>query len=98
MATDARFDVPEDLAVRVPAEAMAATAAGLFESVGMEPAAARRAADPLIYADLRGIDSHGVSNMFPFYLQWLGSGIRDLLLWLLLKLEGGNDEEAARVA
>ena len=24
--------------------------------------------------------------------------IRDLLLWLLLKLEGGNDEEAARVA
>ena len=74
MATDARFDVPEDLAVRVPADAMAATAAGLFGSVGMEPEAARRAADPLIYADLRGIDSHGVSNMFPFYLQWLGSG------------------------
>ena len=74
MATDTRFDVPDELAVRVPAEAMAATAAGLFEAVGMSPSDARRAADPLIYADLRGIDSHGVSNMFPFYLQWLSSG------------------------
>src|SRR5688500_98264 len=74
MATDTRFDVPDELAVRVPAEEMAATAAGLFEAVGMSTSDARRAADPLIYADLRGIDSHGVSNMFPFYLQWLSSG------------------------
>ena len=35
---------------------------------------AARAADVLVYADLRGIDSHGVSNMFPFYVHWLSSG------------------------
>jgi LDH2 family malate/lactate/ureidoglycolate dehydrogenase len=74
MATDARFDVPADLAVRVPAEVMAATAAGLFEALGMTADDARLAAEPLIYADLRGIDSHGVSNMFPFYVQWLSGG------------------------
>lgn len=74
MATDARFDVPEAIAVRVPADAMAATATALFASLGMDDRQAARAADVLVYADLRGIDSHGVSNMFPFYVQWLSSG------------------------
>jgi LDH2 family malate/lactate/ureidoglycolate dehydrogenase len=74
MATDRRFDVPESVAVRISAAAMKATAASLFVAVGMSDADAERAADVLIYADLRGIDSHGVSNMFPFYVQWLSSG------------------------
>lgn len=74
MATDPRFDVPAELAVRVPPAAMTATAAALFEALGMTAEHAGRAADVLVYADLKGIDSHGVSNMFPFYRTWLQSG------------------------
>jgi L-2-hydroxycarboxylate dehydrogenase (NAD+) len=74
VATDPRFDVPSSVAVRVPAEAMAATATSLFAALGLSAEHAARAADVLVYADLRGIDSHGVSNMFPFYVQWLSSG------------------------
>lgn len=74
MATDARFDVPADLAVRVPEAAMRATATGLFEALGLTAEHAADAADVLLYADLRGIDSHGVSNMFPYYVQYLQSG------------------------
>ncbi|MPY96198.1 MAG: Ldh family oxidoreductase [Acidimicrobiia bacterium] len=77
MATDARFDVPADLAVRVPEATMRATARSLFQALGMRPQDADRAADVLLYADLRGIDSHGVANMFPFYVQWLRSGHLD---------------------
>jgi LDH2 family malate/lactate/ureidoglycolate dehydrogenase len=74
MATDSRFDVPAAVAVRVPADDMRSTAASLFGAVGLSERAAERAADVLVYADLRGIDSHGVSNMFPFYVHWLTTG------------------------
>lgn len=74
MATDPRFDVPDSVAVRVPAGAITATAASLFVALGLSEEHAARAADVLVYADLRGIDSHGVSNMFPFYVTWLDSG------------------------
>jgi len=69
MAED-RFTVPDDIAVRVDEAAMRATAENIFEAVGMSAADAAQAADVLLYADLRGIDSHGVSNMFPIYLYW----------------------------
>ena len=35
---------------------------------------ARQDADALLYADVRGIDSHGVSNMMPIYVAMLESG------------------------
>jgi LDH2 family malate/lactate/ureidoglycolate dehydrogenase len=65
---DERFQVPEEIAVRVDAEDMRATVEGIFQSVGAPEADARRSVDVLIYADLRGIDSHGVSNMTPLYV------------------------------
>ena len=74
MATDPRFDVPAELAVRVAATDMRATATNLFAALGMSGERAAQAAAPLMYADVRGIDSHGVSNMFPFYVNWLKSG------------------------
>jgi L-2-hydroxycarboxylate dehydrogenase (NAD+) len=77
MSTDPRFDVPAEIAVRASPAAMAATAANLFEAVGMDAGAAVRAADVLLYADRRGIDSHGVSNMFPYYVDWLTTGFRN---------------------
>ncbi len=69
-----RFTVPDDIAVRVPEGAMRATVEAVFVAVGMPAADAAQAADTLLYADLRGIDSHGVSNMFPFYMRWLDEG------------------------
>lgn len=36
---------------------------------------AKHASDALLYADLRGIDSHGVSNMLPKYVSGLRSGV-----------------------
>lgn len=74
MATDPRFDVSPDIAVRVDADAITRAAAGLFEGMGMPPGAASAAAEVLVYADLRGVDSHGVSNMFPLYRQWFAEG------------------------
>ena len=58
-----RFQVPEDIAVRVPQEDMRAAVESIFTTLGMPGSDAAAAADVLIYADIRGIDSHGVSNM-----------------------------------
>ncbi|MGH1492389.1 MAG: Ldh family oxidoreductase [Acidimicrobiales bacterium] len=70
-----RFTVPDDIAVRVPQEAMRTTVENIFGSQGLSDEAATQAADTLIYADLRGIDSHGVSNMFPIYMHWFDEGV-----------------------
>ena len=44
-----------------------------------------RCADTLLYADLRGIDSHGVSNLMPSYLERLKNGFVNPApkLWML---------------
>jgi L-2-hydroxycarboxylate dehydrogenase (NAD+) len=69
-----RFTVPENIAVRVDQAAMRSTVENIFEGVGMPRTDAEQAADTLLYADLRGIDSHGVSNMFPIYMHWFREG------------------------
>ncbi len=69
-----RFTVPDDVAIRVSQEAMRTTVENIFVSQGLTHNDAAQAADTLIYADLRGIDSHGVSNMFPIYMHWFKEG------------------------
>jgi len=69
-----RFKVPDDLAVRVAPEAMQATIAALFAAHGVPRGDAEQMADVLVYADVRGIDSHGASNMPRRYLTWLERG------------------------
>ena len=69
-----RFKVPDDIAVRVAPDAMRATVSSLFVALGMSEADAAQSADVLVYADTRGIDSHGVSNMTPRYVSWLKKG------------------------
>lgn len=69
-----RFRVPEDIAVRIDSEDMRATVEGIFQHLGVPEADAVRSADALIYADLRGIDTHGVSNMMPYYVHAMKSG------------------------
>ena len=69
-----RFKVPENIAVRVPPAAMRAAVEDIFAALGMSRANAAKCADPLLYADVRGIDSHGVSNMMRPYVAGLKGG------------------------
>lgn len=69
-----RFRVPDDVAVRVGAGSMRRTMTALFAALRMPPVEAERAAEVLVYADLRGIDSHGVSNMTRLYVAGLKAG------------------------
>ena len=62
------FHVSDDIAVRVQAPDMHATIVNMFLTLGVPEADAKRSADTLLYADLHGIDSHGVSNMMRFYV------------------------------
>ncbi len=70
----ARFKIPEHLISRVPADEMREAAADLFMASGMPEDDARQSAEVLVWSDLRGIDSHGVSNMMVFYLRGLKDG------------------------
>ncbi len=69
-----RFKVPDDIAVRVKQEDMRHVVEGIFKSFEMPEAEAEAAADVLMYADIRGIDSHGVSNMMRAYVAGFRAG------------------------
>lgn len=60
--------------VVVPADALRATTAALLERAGMDADDAGTVADALVAADLRGVETHGVSNMLRKYLEWLAAG------------------------
>ena len=66
-----RFHVPPDIEVRVPQDDMRATVEDIFLKMGVPSEDATQAADVLVYADVRGIESHGVSNMMRFYVSGL---------------------------
>jgi LDH2 family malate/lactate/ureidoglycolate dehydrogenase len=80
------FKVPPEHAVRVPEGVMRATVEDMFQSLGMPEADARQATDVLLYADIRGIDSHGVSNMMRAYVAGLRAGhIKAAPKWTLAR-------------
>ncbi len=63
-----RFKVPEEVAVRVDEQVMRQAVEGIFKAFEMPNADAEASADVLLYSDIRGIDSHGVSNMMRAYV------------------------------
>ncbi len=63
-----QFKVSHDDAEFVQGDDLKKTAAGIFEKMGVEPGDAQLGADVLVLADLRGVDSHGVSNMLKSYI------------------------------
>ena len=69
-----RFHVPEDIAIRVPQENMRATLVDLFTKLNMPLSDAELSADVLMYADIRGVESHGVSNMVRSYVAGFQEG------------------------
>ena len=69
-----RFHVSESEAVRLGADDVRAVTEAIFDRMGLSQADAARSADVLIYADLKGIDTHGISNMLRMYVQGYQTG------------------------
>lgn len=60
--------------VRVPVDELVNLVAGILARAGLPPEDARVAADVLVRADMRGIESHGVSRLRGYYLDGLREG------------------------
>ena len=69
-----RFRVPIEDQVRVSEAALRRTVAAVFEKMGETPEDAALGADVLVSTDLRGVETHGVSNMLRNYVQLYGEG------------------------
>ena len=63
-----RFKVPEEDVVRIPHESLRATVSAVFEKMGVSAEDAAEGADVLVMTDLRGVETHGVSNMLRVYV------------------------------
>ncbi len=60
--------MPEPVATRTyPIEQLRAFAERIFRHCGVPETEARQAADVLVAADLRGIDSHGIARLRVYY-------------------------------
>ena len=69
-----QFRVNLEDAVFVQSDDLKSTVAGVFEKMGVGPDDAQLGADVLVLADLRGVDSHGVSNMLSAYVTGYQNG------------------------
>ena len=69
-----RFKVPAEDQVRVSQESLREAVTGFFQKMGETANDAAIAADTLVTSDLRGVESHGVSNMLPRYMEYYNSG------------------------
>lgn len=68
------FHIREEDAVRVFEAPLREATAGLFRHAGLSDEDAALAADVVVAADRRGVDSHGVSNMLKIYLDRYAEG------------------------
>jgi L-2-hydroxycarboxylate dehydrogenase (NAD+) len=69
-----RFRVPQVDAVRVAEAALRRTVTDVFAACGVPVDVAAGGADVLVSADLRGVETHGVSNMLRTYVTWFKNG------------------------
>ena len=69
-----RFKVPHEDETRVPHDALHETVASIFEKMGVTQDDAELGADVLVATDLRGVETHGVSNMLRSYVQGYSQG------------------------
>jgi LDH2 family malate/lactate/ureidoglycolate dehydrogenase len=74
--------------VRVPAGALADFCTALFQAVGVPAPVAREVATSLVYADLRGVESHGVARM-EIYLRRVTEGMIDPNAEVRVELDNG---------
>jgi L-2-hydroxycarboxylate dehydrogenase (NAD+) len=69
-----RFYVSEQDQVRISDHDLRKTVTQIFEGIGVPPDDAAAGADTLVQTDLRGVESHGVSNMLRQYVASFRSG------------------------
>ncbi len=69
-----QFKIPAGVEIRIPENDMRTTVEAVFRHYGMSAEHARQSADVLLYADLRGYDTHGVSNMLRVYVDFFDKG------------------------
>jgi L-2-hydroxycarboxylate dehydrogenase (NAD+) len=72
-----RFKVPAKDQVRVSEAALRATVTQIFQKLGVSAEDAAEAADVLTMTDLRGVETHGVSNMLRMYVRDYKAGKLD---------------------
>src|SRR5262245_18172923 len=72
-----RFKVPEHDHVLVSEAALRRTVTQIFEKLGVSPDDAAEGADVLTMTDLRGVETHGVSNMLRMYVRDYKAGKLD---------------------
>ena len=72
-----RFKVPLQDQVLVSEAALRRTTTQIFEKLGVSPEDAAEAADVLTMTDLRGVETHGVSNMLRAYVRDYRAGKLD---------------------
>jgi LDH2 family malate/lactate/ureidoglycolate dehydrogenase len=72
-----RFKVPEKDQVLVSESALRRTVTEIFEKLGLTPQDAADGADVLTMADVRGVETHGVSNMLRQYVRDYKAGKLD---------------------
>ena len=70
---------PANAISRAPESVLRTFAEGAFRAVGVPDADASTAANTLIEADLRGVDSHGVARLERFYIRPLEQGLVNAL-------------------
>ena len=69
-----RFKVPKEDQVKVSESALRKTVQNIFEKTGLSKEDAKNGTDVLVTADLRGVETHGVSNMLRIYVQLFEDG------------------------
>ena len=69
-----RFKVAEGDEVRVSEESLRVTTTAVFEKMGVSAEDAAEGANTLVMSDLRGVETHGVSNMLRSYVQQYNDG------------------------
>ena len=69
-----RFKVPKGTEVRVSEASLREATATIFQAVGVPRDQAKEGADVLVMTDLRGVETHGVSNGLRLYVELYKSG------------------------
>ena len=86
-----RFKVPLKDQVRVSEESLRRTVTEFFEKMGETSEDAAIAADTLVSSDLRGVESHGVSNMLRAYqIYYKKGGIKPQAAWRIVRETPGT--------
>ena len=63
-----RFLVPKEDQVLIESESMKIATKDIFSKMGLNDEDAQLSSEVLLTSDLRGCESHGVSNMLPIYI------------------------------